>query len=145
MGEATDVSAANAPKPDFSSEEMERLFYWARDRVYAEITGASAPSVSALGELGERAVLGAFVSFKKRGMLRSCMGYMYDGVLLSTALDSASVSAATRDPRFPPISAAEFYDLDMEVWALGSMREIQERGESRRDAIKIGRDGIQIH
>ena len=66
MGEATDVSAANAPKPDFSSEEMERLFYWARDRVYAEITGASAPSVSALGELGERAVLGAFVSFKKR-------------------------------------------------------------------------------
>ena len=145
MGEATDVNGANAPKPDFSSEEMERLFYWARDRVYAEITGAPVPSVSALGELGERAVLGAFVSFKKRGMLRSCMGYMYDGVLLSTALDSASVSAATRDPRFPPISAAEFYDLDMEVWALGSMREIQERGEARRDAIKIGRDGIQIH
>ncbi|MBR4105367.1 MAG: AmmeMemoRadiSam system protein B, partial [Thermoguttaceae bacterium] len=38
----------------------------------------------------------------------------------------------------------EFYDLDLEIWALGGMRAISERGVDRASAIQIGRDGLQI-
>ncbi len=144
MSEYVNSDAQPAPKPDISEETMERLFFWARDRVASVVATAPTPDASTLGEIADLPVLGAFVSFKKRGRLRSCMGYMSEGIRLGDALDSASVTAALRDPRFPPISANEFYDLDLEVWILGAMREIQENGDARRDAFKIGRDGLQI-
>ncbi len=144
MSEHVNSDAQSAPKPEVSEETMERLFFWARDRVASVVAASPVPDVAALGETGDLPVLGAFVSFKKRGRLRSCMGYMSEGIRLGEALDSAAVTAALRDPRFPPISANEFYDLDLEVWILGAMREIQEKGDARRDAFKIGRDGLQI-
>lgn len=144
MSQLNTDGALKAPKPDFSPEVMERLFYWTRDYVSSLVAHTPAPDSASLSDIATVPVLGAFVSFKKNGRLRSCMGYMLDGVELSTALESAAVSAAISDPRFPPISSSEFYDLDLEVWTLGSMREIEERGFARRDAIKIGRDGIQI-
>ena len=122
--------AQPSPKPDLTAETMERLFFWARDRVASVVASLPSPDVSSLGDVGNLPVLGAFVSFKKRGRLRSCMGYMSEGIRLGEALDSSSVTAALRDPRFPPISANELYDLDLEVWILGAMREIQEQGDA---------------
>ena len=144
MSENVNSSASHAPKPEFSQEVMERLFFWARDRVAAEVAATPRPARDELGSVGTQAVLGAFVSFKKRGRLRSCMGYMNEGIQLGEALESSAVSAALHDPRFPPVSAREFYDLDLEVWALGAMRTIQEVGEARRESFVIGRDGLQI-
>ncbi len=128
----------------FSIEEMERAFFWTRDRIAAAVAGAPIPKINDLGELANLPVLGAFVSLKKRGRLRSCMGAMREGIAWGVALDSAAVSAATSDPRFPPLSSDEFYDLDLEIWALGGMREISERGVDRIGAVQIGRDGLQI-
>ncbi|MBR4834338.1 MAG: AmmeMemoRadiSam system protein B [Thermoguttaceae bacterium] len=130
--------------PRFSTEAMERAFFWARDRVAAAVAGAPIPKISDLGEIAKLSVLGAFVSLKKRGRLRSCMGCMREGIAWGVALDSAAVSAATSDPRFPPLAPSEFYDLDLEVWALGGMRAVSERGVDRIGAIQIGRDGVQI-
>lgn len=138
------VVGAGSPRPDFSEAVMERLFYWVRDCVASIVANTHMHDVSTLDEIGNLEVLGAFVSFKKNGRLRSCMGYMDDGVRLGTALEQASISAATRDPRFPPISTSEFYDLDLEVWTLGAMKEVEERGEDRKNAVQIGRNGIQI-
>lgn len=133
-----------AATPKFSTEEIERAFFWTRDRIAAAIAGAPKPNISDLGETANLPVLGAFVSLKKRGCLRSCMGAMREGIAWGVALDSAAVSAATSDPRFPPLSPDEFYDLDLEIWALGGMRAISERGVDRASAIQIGRDGLQI-
>ncbi|MBR2004157.1 MAG: AmmeMemoRadiSam system protein B [Thermoguttaceae bacterium] len=133
-----------AATPKFSAEEIERAFFWTRDRIAAAIAGAPKPKIGDLGETANRLVLGAFVSLKKRGRLRSCMGAMREGIAWGVALDSAAVSAATSDPRFPPLSPDEFYDLDLEIWALGGMRAISERGVDRASAIQIGRDGLQI-
>ncbi len=128
----------------FTSAVMERLFYWARDRVASIVAQTTTPETLTLDGLEERRVLGAFVSFKKSGRLRSCMGCMAEGIKLAAALEAASCSAATRDPRFPPIVAEEFYDLDLEIWVLESNKMIVEQGEQRKERIKIGRDGILI-
>ncbi|MBQ5788716.1 MAG: AmmeMemoRadiSam system protein B [Thermoguttaceae bacterium] len=127
-----------------SKEKMEAAFFWTRDRVVASVAGGSRPETTDLGETANLPLLGAFVSLKKRGRLRSCMGAMREGIAWGAALEAAAVSAATSDPRFPPLSPDEFYDLDLEIWALGGMRAISERGVDRASAIQIGRDGLQI-
>ena len=126
----------------FSKEKMEAAFFWTRDRVVAAVAGGARSETTGLGEMANLPVLGAFVSLKKRGRLRSCMGAMREGIAWGAALESAAVSAATSDPRFPPLSPDEFYDLDLEIWALGGMRAISERGVERVGAIQIGRDEI---
>ncbi|MBQ9126165.1 MAG: AmmeMemoRadiSam system protein B [Thermoguttaceae bacterium] len=129
---------------NLSKDAMEEAFFWTRDRIVATVAGGAPPKISGLGELANLPVGGAFVSLKKRGRLRSCMGAMREGIAWGVALDSAAVSAATSDPRFPPLSPDEFYDLDLEIWALGETRALSERGVDRVGAIQIGRDGLQI-
>ena len=144
MTQNSNSDANNVPSPSFSQEIMERLFYWTRDKIFRITRQNANEKDPPLGEIGETRVLGAFVSFKKRGRLRSCMGYMREGDSLVVALSSAAYSATLNDPRFPPVSSDELYDLDLEIWALGSLRRVEERGEARRDVVRIGRDGLQI-
>ena len=59
---------------------------------------------------------GAFVSLHKHGALRGCIG-----TIEPTSPDVASevirnaISAATRDPRFPPVQASELDELEISV------------------------------
>jgi len=59
---------------------------------------------------------GAFVSLKKHGQLRGCIGTI-TGVQDSLANEIIvnAVSAGLRDPRFPPVEADELGDLDISV------------------------------
>ncbi len=62
----------------------------------------------------------AFVTLKKHGELRGCIG-----TLLPTCTNQLqevaqnAVSACSRDPRFPPVTAQELPDLDYQVYILG--------------------------
>ncbi len=89
-------------------------------------------------------LLGAFVSLKRFGQLRSCMGYMSDSIPLGEAVDGAAIRAAKDDPRFQPIAAAELPDLEMEVWLLWGMQRVAARGHDRLKAVEVGRHGVQI-
>jgi len=59
---------------------------------------------------------GAFVSLKKRGQLRGCIGTI-TGVQdnLADEIIANAVSAGVRDPRFQPVEASELEDLDISV------------------------------
>jgi AmmeMemoRadiSam system radical SAM enzyme/AmmeMemoRadiSam system protein B/AmmeMemoRadiSam system protein A len=103
-----------------------------------------APNAEELAGVAELAVLGAFVSVKRRGHLRSCCGTMGPEMPLAAALATAAKRSAVDDPRFPPINARELAHLDVEVWLLHSLQTVTARGEARREAIQIGRHGLQI-
>ena len=92
--------------------------------------------------LGRDSVLGTFVSFKKNDQLRSCMGWMSDGVSWP-ALKASATSATREDPRFP-LGGLEFESLSMEVWVLWGMEETTVAPEERINAFQIGRHGLQI-
>jgi len=65
-------------------------------------------------DLQERA--GVFVSIHKHGELRGCIGTfepMRENV--AEEIVSNAISAATRDPRFPPVSSSELGQLDYNV------------------------------
>ena len=74
---------------------------------------------------------GVFVSIhKKDGSLRGCIGTFLptqDNVALEIIHNA--ISAATRDPRFPPIQESELEDLVINVDVLGEPEEVSDLSE----------------
>ena len=63
--------------------------------------------------------LGAFVSLKKNGSLRGCIGRIVGDAPLYLTVSRMAQAAAFNDHRFPPVSIAEEDSLEYEVSVLG--------------------------
>ncbi len=75
--------------------------------------------------------------------LRGCIGYPEPIMELEKALRDAAVSAASRDPRFPPVRTEEMDRIVIEVTLLTPPKKIEFRSEEDLvSQIKIGRDGL---
>jgi AmmeMemoRadiSam system protein A len=79
-------------------------------------------------EMEEKA--GTFVSIKKKGELRGCIG-TFQPTTESVAAEviQNSISAATRDPRFPPVRSDELDDLVYSVDVLSEPEKVQSKKE----------------
>lgn len=82
-----------------------------------------------------------FVSLRHKGELRGCIGVATEDKPLYRAVQEMAVAAATRDPRFPPISDAELATLDIEISVLGERRPLD--GGSSAD-VAVGVHGLSI-
>jgi uncharacterized protein (TIGR00296 family) len=83
---------------------------------------------------------GVFVTLKREGTLRGCIGYPEPIYPLLDALLDSSVSAALRDSRFPPVTAEEMDDITVEVTVLTPPSQI----EPNPSNIAVGRDGLCV-
>src|SRR3712207_5507495 len=64
----------------------------------------------------QRGPAGVFVSLKRQGELRGCIGTcLPTQPSLSQEVVRNAVSAATADPRFPPVTLEEMEELDISV------------------------------
>ncbi|HEU5180913.1 MAG TPA: AmmeMemoRadiSam system protein A [Candidatus Polarisedimenticolia bacterium] len=91
------------------------------------------PSQSGMG--GTRAA--AFVSLYQKGQLRGCVGTLEPGGDLGPVLIECAVAAASRDPRFSPLSPAELQNIRLEVSVLTAPVEV-----AHPEEIVVGRDGV---
>lgn len=83
--------------------------------------------------------LGAFVTLKRRGELRGCIGHVIgDRPVFETVWEMAR-QAAFGDPRFPPVSAAEFPGLDIEISILSPLAPCPDLS-----LIEPGRHGLLV-
>ncbi|NHZ45701.1 AmmeMemoRadiSam system protein A [Nitratidesulfovibrio liaohensis] len=83
--------------------------------------------------------LGAFVTFKKDGHLRGCIGSMVgDGPLYLTVARMAR-AAAFEDPRFPPVTAAEAPSLELDISVLGPLTRCPDPS-----LVRVGRHGLLV-
>jgi AmmeMemoRadiSam system protein B/AmmeMemoRadiSam system protein A len=82
---------------------------------------------------------GVFVTLKKQGDLRGCIGYLTGLKPLVQAVLDNSYNAAFKDPRFNPITADELADITIEISVLTEPVLIKSV-----DEIKIGRDGLIV-
>ena len=82
---------------------------------------------------------GAFVTLHKQGALRGCIGYIVGIKPLLQAVKDLAYSAAFKDPRFLPLTSAEFEKIDLEISVLSEIEEVNDISQ-----IVIGRDGIII-
>ncbi|MBN2139651.1 MAG: AmmeMemoRadiSam system protein A [Desulfovibrionaceae bacterium] len=84
-----------------------------------------------------RRELGAFVTLKRAGRLRGCIGKVQGSGELYRTIWEMARAAAFKDPRFPPLEASEFKGLDIEVSVLGPVTACPDP-----ELVEIGRHGL---
>jgi AmmeMemoRadiSam system protein A len=84
---------------------------------------------------------GVFVTIKRDGQLRGCLGTLDELVHLGREVARCAADAATRDPRFAPVTLQELADLSVEVSVLGPLEQID---PTLPDAITLGRHGLVV-
>jgi AmmeMemoRadiSam system protein A len=87
---------------------------------------------------------GVFVTLRSRDELRGCIGSALPRRPLAAAVAEHARGAATRDPRFPPVLAAEIPTLDVEISVLGPMRRLLGSGDEIAAAVRPGADGLYL-
>ena len=87
----------------------------------------------------------AFVTLERGGGLRGCIGSLEAHRPLVTDVAENAFAAAFRDPRFPPLSPAEFDDLDIHVSVLSPPEPLKFDSEADLlSRIRPGIDGLII-
>lgn len=86
-----------------------------------------------------RQQLGAFVTLTHGGRLRGCIGEIQPRRAAWEAVVERAVDAAIHDSRFPPVTAEEWEDLDLDVTLLGPSWQVP-----RPDDVILGRHGIVV-
>lgn len=88
---------------------------------------------------------GAFVTLTRDDDLRGCIGYPEPAKPLAQAVIEVAISAATGDPRFPPVTAAELETIQVEVSVLTrpELVEVQKPADYL-EKIEVGRDGLIV-
>jgi hypothetical protein len=93
------------------------------------------PTASASEVLNEER--GAFVTLRKSGELRGCIGYTSAAKPLYMTVRDTATLAALRDTRFPQVSASELPQIDYEVSVLSPLRRVLDVRQ-----IKVGQHGL---
>jgi uncharacterized protein (TIGR00296 family) len=88
---------------------------------------------------------GVFVTLNNPLGLRGCIGYPLPDKKLFNALEEAAISAATADPRFPPVKFEELDSITFEVTVLTPPTKIEvSNSQEYLSKIKIGQDGLIV-
>jgi len=122
----------------FTDAQQAALVAIARNAVRGAVTGTPA---AAPPETDAPAATGVFVTLKRGGRLRGCIGTLECRRPLAEEIAGVAVSAAREDPRFTPVTAAELDDLEVEVSVLGPLEPIDPLDPA---AFEIGRHGLVV-
>lgn len=137
-----DTLALDAPRVDRDAHLSEAdklvLLKIARATVERYLTTGTLPlpraSTPAL-----RSKQGAFVTLKKNGDLRGCIGHMAEDVPLAQLVSRMALAAAFEDTRFSPVRAEELSSLELEISVLTPLSPVPGPG-----AVVVGRDGVVV-
>jgi AmmeMemoRadiSam system protein B/AmmeMemoRadiSam system protein A len=128
------------PAADFSltSQEKEELLRLARQAVQTFVAEKRVVSseTSNPNLLSDR---GAFVTLKKGGELRGCIGFIEPVASLWDTVIQTAIYAASEDPRFTPVTAQELRDLEYEISVLTPIKKIDDPR-----VVEVGRHGLVI-
>ena len=121
-----------------TDEEKEELMDIAKESIRCAVLGEEIPDFNIRSEkLKENR--GGFVTIKKEGNLRGCIGYSFPVDNLYKVISEVAVSAALHDPRFPALSEDELDDIDIDISVLSLLEEVSDVNE-----IEVGKHGLLI-
>ncbi|WP_342304259.1 TIGR00296 family protein [Methanolobus sp. ZRKC5] len=89
-------------------------------------------------------VRGVFVTLTVNGDLRGCIGHPYADSPLRYAITDSALSAALRDPRFPPVHVSEMSSIVVEVTILTRPELVDVPPKDLPSSIKIGKHGLIV-
>lgn len=121
-------------------KDKETLLTIARDAVTSYVSRRPIPEIDA-DALSDvlRMPCGAFVTLKKAGQLRGCIG-QFDAIgPLYTVVQEMAIAAASRDNRFSPVDEDEIKEIAIDISVLTPMQKIDSIHE-----LELGKHGIYI-
>jgi AmmeMemoRadiSam system protein A len=123
---------------NLTKEEKKVLLELARKSIENKLNGQKDPVLenptpNLLKEVG------AFVTLKKHGELRGCIGYITGIKPLWKAIVDLAKESAFHDPRFYPVRKEELKDIEIEISVLTPLQKIDDINK-----IEVGRHGILI-
>jgi MEMO1 family protein len=144
QGEApSDTKILNRPAPPSAATplqeaEKKSLLAFARETIRRYLTTETVPPARNLSPRMDFRQ-GAFVTLKKNGQLRGCIGHLLPDYELGKTVGAMAIQAAFYDPRFAPVSLAELKNIEIEISVLTPMQTI-----ATPDKIMLGRDGVLL-
>ncbi len=120
--------------------EKQQLLGIARSTISEYLKNGKIPDGSA-AKLPDALVqkAGAFVTLRKHGDLRGCIGHFDADQPLYSIVQQMAIASSTQDYRFSQVQPEEMKDIEIEISVLTPMKKIFSVNE-----IKLGRDGIYI-
>lgn len=138
------LKGTQAPRTDFSDEEVKAILAFTRKVVEATIKHERmTPHLP--DSIAHAPAFGLFVTLKNGRRLRSCLGSLgkelrpLGEVLLQVARD-----AACSDPRFPTIGKDELPYLNVEISLMYDPQTMTAKGEDRLRAFQAGVHGLIV-
>jgi AmmeMemoRadiSam system protein A len=116
--------------------ERRTLLRFARDTIAAHLAGRPLPAFE-VGGFDRRG--GAFVTVHTNRILRGCIGYVETDERLVEVVSRCAISAATEDPRFPPLHIDELAVVELELSVMGPLESVADVQE-----IEVGRHGLIV-
>lgn len=113
-------------------------FRLVRATLESYLSGGKLPETSVINE--ELLIpFGAFVTLKRDGELRGCIGCFEPKEPLFKVIQTMAIEAATADPRFSPVTAEELPQIKIEISVMTPRRKISDW----RD-VQLGKHGVVI-
>jgi hypothetical protein len=82
---------------------------------------------------------GAFVTLKKKGRLRGCIGFIRPYLPLYQTVIQAAIYAACKDQRFSPLSQPELRNIEIEISILSPLEKVD-----NPRLVEVGKHGLLI-
>jgi len=121
-----------------SSAEKKELLKIARNSIETFVKTGKTPDFS-IKDARLNEIQGAFVTIREAGALRGCIGNIIGQEPLYETVRDMAVAAASRDPRFTPLTAAELNGIDVEISVLSQPRRVKDASE-----IQLGKHGVIV-
>src|SRR5262245_11376994 len=123
-----------------SDEHRKLLLRLARASIECALDGCfDVPDAAMIDAVLHRPA-GAFVTLRTPGGdLRGCIGSIEARDALYRAVHFSALSAALRDPRFPPVGREELVRLHIEISVMGPIERVRNFEE-----VMVGRDGLIV-
>jgi hypothetical protein len=128
----TDISATLTPS------DKKKLLVFARETISRLFLTDTTPLARKFNAALQQP-RGAFVTLKKRGELRGCVGRIIGDEPLGKIVGTMAIQAAFNDARFNPLTADELNDTEIEISVLTPIKPIAGAAD-----IVVGRDGVLL-
>jgi hypothetical protein len=133
---ASGGAAGSSPTPD---SDRDAMLAFSRAVLEQFLESETLPTSRMLpAHMAERRQ-GVFVTLRQRGRLRGCIGRIQPDGPLPWVLGGVTLQSALRDPRFPPVTASQLSELEIEISLLTPLRKVSSPFE-----IVPGRDGVVL-
>jgi AmmeMemoRadiSam system protein B/AmmeMemoRadiSam system protein A len=129
------ISSPSAALPDADKKALLKIARQSLERFLATETIPLARTLSPRLQLPQ----GAFVTLKRRGALRGCIGNLAGDFPLGQTTAWMAVQAGLNDSRFSPVTLKELSGLEIEISVLTPLKPV-----AKATDIVMGRDGVVI-